>query len=249
MEVHAHTHTPRKKWTHYFWEFLMLFMAVSAGFLVENQREHYIEQQRAKVYATNLYEDLKKDTARLNNLIMLTEITSKKLDTLCLYINEKSQRGISNGMLYWYARFTTHVLYFSANNATLEELKGSGNLRLMKNQVAQQISLYDKNLSELAHEYSLSKTEFAKMEELYFRIFDYYISAKLYPGWDPVPGDSAFRLNPPLIEDDPKLMKEFIGWVTFEKGIYREQIQNYLNTLKVTATELLALLKKEYRLK
>ena len=35
MEVHAHTHTPpasggtgRKKWTHYFWEFLMLFLAV-----------------------------------------------------------------------------------------------------------------------------------------------------------------------------------------------------------------------------
>ena len=22
MEVHAHAHTPRKKWTHYFWEFL-----------------------------------------------------------------------------------------------------------------------------------------------------------------------------------------------------------------------------------
>ena len=28
MEVHAHTHTARKKWTHYFWEFLMLFPAV-----------------------------------------------------------------------------------------------------------------------------------------------------------------------------------------------------------------------------
>ena len=28
MEVHAHTHTARKKWTHYFWEFLMLFLAV-----------------------------------------------------------------------------------------------------------------------------------------------------------------------------------------------------------------------------
>ena len=27
MEVHAHTHTARKKWTHYFWEFLMLFLA------------------------------------------------------------------------------------------------------------------------------------------------------------------------------------------------------------------------------
>ena len=51
MEVHAHTHTPRKKWTHYFWEFLMLFLAVFCGFLAENQREHMVEHQRAKVYA------------------------------------------------------------------------------------------------------------------------------------------------------------------------------------------------------
>jgi hypothetical protein len=28
MEVHAHTHTPRKKWTHYFWEVLILFLAM-----------------------------------------------------------------------------------------------------------------------------------------------------------------------------------------------------------------------------
>ncbi len=43
MEVHAHSHTPRKKRTHYFWEFLVLFLAVFCGFLTENQREHYIE--------------------------------------------------------------------------------------------------------------------------------------------------------------------------------------------------------------
>ena len=24
MEVHAHTHTPQKKWTHYFWKPLLL---------------------------------------------------------------------------------------------------------------------------------------------------------------------------------------------------------------------------------
>jgi hypothetical protein len=33
MEVHAHARTARKKWTHYFWEFLMLFFAVFCGFL------------------------------------------------------------------------------------------------------------------------------------------------------------------------------------------------------------------------
>ena len=50
MEVHAHTHTARKKWTHYFWEFFMLFLAVLLGFFVENQREHYIEHKREVEY-------------------------------------------------------------------------------------------------------------------------------------------------------------------------------------------------------
>jgi tetratricopeptide (TPR) repeat protein len=28
MEVHSHTHTARKKWTHYFWEFIMLLLVI-----------------------------------------------------------------------------------------------------------------------------------------------------------------------------------------------------------------------------
>jgi len=43
MEVHTHTHSPRKKWAHYFWEFLMLFLAVFCGFLAEYKLEHTIE--------------------------------------------------------------------------------------------------------------------------------------------------------------------------------------------------------------
>ena len=43
MEVHAHTHTPRKKWTHYFWEFLMLFLDEFCGLLPGLKRELYIE--------------------------------------------------------------------------------------------------------------------------------------------------------------------------------------------------------------
>ena len=41
MEVHHHGHTERKKWTHYLWEFLMLFLAVFAGFLAENLERAY----------------------------------------------------------------------------------------------------------------------------------------------------------------------------------------------------------------
>ncbi len=73
MEVHAHTHTPRKKWTHYLWEFLMLFLAVFCGFLAENWREHIIEKEKGKQYIFSFYEDLKRDTASFARLIKQNE--------------------------------------------------------------------------------------------------------------------------------------------------------------------------------
>ena len=46
MEVHHHAHHKEKRtWKSYFWEFLMLFLAVFLGFLAENQREHFIEHK------------------------------------------------------------------------------------------------------------------------------------------------------------------------------------------------------------
>jgi len=82
MEVHAHTHTPRKKWTHYFWEFLMLFLAVFAGFLAENQREHIVEHGREKQYMQSLYSDVKKDTAFYNDFSVYLSNIYKRLDSV-----------------------------------------------------------------------------------------------------------------------------------------------------------------------
>ena len=67
MEVHHHAHTApiaigRKKWTHHFWEFLMLFLAVFCGFLAEYKLEHVIEHQREKEYADALYEEFLADS-------------------------------------------------------------------------------------------------------------------------------------------------------------------------------------------
>ena len=49
MEVHHHGHVP-KKWSEYITEFVMLFAAVTLGFIAENLREHQIENNRAKEY-------------------------------------------------------------------------------------------------------------------------------------------------------------------------------------------------------
>jgi hypothetical protein len=54
MEVHAHTYTARKKWSHYFWEFLMLFLAAFCGFLAVYQLEDEIEKDRERQYTRSM---------------------------------------------------------------------------------------------------------------------------------------------------------------------------------------------------
>jgi hypothetical protein len=131
MEVHAHTHTERKKFTHYLWEFLMLFLAVFCGFLAENQREHMVEHSREKRYMQSLYSDLKKDTAYISNYAAYLSLNSKRLDSVKKIIN--SRQYISDPKnFYRLASLSRSVRYFESHNSGYEQLKSSGNLRLIR---------------------------------------------------------------------------------------------------------------------
>src|SRR5688572_29176422 len=95
MEVHAHSHPStssghRKKWTHYFWEFLMLFLAVFCGFLAEYKLEHTIEHQREKEYARALYDELFADSIVFSNKIKGRLGKEKDCDYLVNYIRDSS---------------------------------------------------------------------------------------------------------------------------------------------------------------
>jgi len=246
MEVHHHAHTSRKKWTHYFWEFLMLFLAVTLGFFVENQREHYVEHKRAKIYAVNFYNDLKKDTANLTWFIEWYRLTAKKMDTLSLFIKERNSRKFTSGLLYYYASYVTGVFYFSSHNATIEQLKGSGNLRLMEKEISYKISEYDNKLHSLEKEYGLSKSEFSKIEDLHFKVFDMYTLQTFFPRMDKSRKDSVARLNTLYVTQDKGLLNEYAGWIKFEVNVYNFQLDYHLIPIRKMAEKLLDLLKENY---
>ena len=86
MEVHHHSHTARKKWTHYFWEFLMLFLAVFCGFLAEYQLEHVIEHNREKQFMKSIVEDLKADTAAIKRMLSDIELRRNNIDSMLLLL-------------------------------------------------------------------------------------------------------------------------------------------------------------------
>jgi hypothetical protein len=47
-----------------------------------------VRHQRAKIYAANLYDELKKDTAQLNELSHNLKFVSNNLDTFCLLVKK-----------------------------------------------------------------------------------------------------------------------------------------------------------------
>src|SRR5512138_1796086 len=91
MEVHTHSHTERRKFTHYLWEFLMLFLAVFCGFLAEYQLEHIIEKDREKQYITSMIEDLKTDTANLASVIRRLNYRRSRNDTSLAFLQTISK--------------------------------------------------------------------------------------------------------------------------------------------------------------
>ena len=130
MEVHAHTHTPRKKWTHYFWEFLMLFLAVFCGFLAENQREHFIEQRREKEYIRSFIEDLKSDTSNYNRQIRYRTISQKRADSLIILLLSPERNKHVDSIYVCVERVLRGNL-FLYNDRTIQQLKNSGSMRLI----------------------------------------------------------------------------------------------------------------------
>jgi len=142
MEVHAHSHTARKKWTHYFWEFIMLFLAVFCGFLAENFREHRVEKHRGKQYIISLYEDLKSDTARMNEMIQYDE---EKINGLATMYNcydtvlGNLQSTSCMGVLIKHSRSTRG---FVITDRTLKQLANAGGYRLLDKEDADSIISY-----------------------------------------------------------------------------------------------------------
>ena len=142
MEVHAHTHTPRKKWTHYFWEFLMLFLAVTLGFFVENKREHYIEAQRVKEFARSLALDIARDTGNMTYIVNRINIQIKNTDSLAVYLKTHKPQEIRNIDLFALTILDRYPAY-RWSRSTLEEIKNSGSLRYFGDTMVGYISSYD----------------------------------------------------------------------------------------------------------
>lgn len=113
----------------------MLFLAVTLGFFAENMREENVEHHREIEYIKSMIQDLNKDTANINNTVKRFENISLCFDTI-LQIFDKSTISFSQT---WSNNFVKIIkggypdYYYT--DRTLQQLKNSGSMRLIKNQI------------------------------------------------------------------------------------------------------------------
>jgi hypothetical protein len=246
MEVHSHAHSERKKWTHYLWEFFMLFLAVFCGFLAENQREHYAEHKREIQYIRSYIEDLHTDIKTLSFQAPLFEEKVKKIDTLVECLKHVSPATGSNRsyLYFWHASW---FYKFFPIDRTMQQLKNAGNMRLIQNKIAADSILYydrETKFIQIHIETSLYKNG-RDLQDVENKLFDF----SLIPGWGLGKNRNSLSYpeNANLLTYDPTLIKEYINKLINAQRDYSSHI-NYLSALKARGERLIQLLQKEYHL-
>jgi hypothetical protein len=149
MEVHAHAHTDsyrdkRKKWTHYFWEFLMLFLAVFCGFLAEYQLEHKIEREKGKQYIQAIYEDLKEDTASLANTIAMISGLIENLKSIATCHEAVLKNPEVTPCMLTLFKNSRRIYTFYLTDRTIRQLTNAGGFRLLRKQDTDSIMKYER---------------------------------------------------------------------------------------------------------
>jgi hypothetical protein len=247
MEVHHHTHAPhgKKNWKNYFWEFLMLFLAVFCGFLAEYQLEHKIERDREKVYINNLYEDLKDDIVHFSEYDKTTSELLVTIDSMILLM-KSPDKDLHINRIYYLARKATMnpQNFFSFNSRTYEQMKNSGHLRLIRNQqVADSISGYYFSQQMIELQNNILKDRITDYMQVIGKVLDAQVLFQIFKD-KKEPTNNSLK----FISNNPQEINMFLTSSQYYYGARKLQNER-CNERSKKAQRLLDLIKKEYHLK
>jgi hypothetical protein len=134
MEVyHPRKMHKKKNLKDYIFEFIMLFIAISCGFLTENLRENMSEHHKEKEYIVGLIGDIKEDTTTIRSFLSANKMQIIGIDSL-MNLLEKPLSGIQyNKFIELTAKYLNNYNGFTPHDLTMTQMKNSAELRLIKN--------------------------------------------------------------------------------------------------------------------
>jgi hypothetical protein len=246
MEQHqVHSHAKEKHFKHYLFEFIMLFLAVFLGFVAENIREGVIEGHKEKEYIISMINDLKTDTSKLGKNVLEFKQISLEQDSL-----KNTYRLLLAGFNQtFYRNLNSLTSYpdFIYTDGTIQQLKNSGGLRLIKNsKVVDSIMAYDAQVKKALINEAILGVLANKMDEYRTEMFN-------QQGYDEAIASGKIGIDMQnekmvfLLSRDETILTKYYNKMRSYRWLSKILREN-MDELKGAATRLIAFLQKEYHL-
>jgi hypothetical protein len=256
MEVHHHTpHHGKKNWKTYFWEFVMLFLAITLGFFVENQREHYIENLRAKEFSKSLIQDLQNDIAAIQRHRKTASWYIALSDSL-ISLSQSRLEGRASAQFCFYTRFMYWTASIVWNRATFEQIKNSGSLRYFKNQqLLEKLMKYEGIINDINMEAYNRQVRgnllVNNINQIIEPAYHQKLSRYFLFAYDTISRETIENLypaNPESLENKRDEIRELLNMVVIQQRNLRNELSDDLPQAEEMANELINDFKKEYHL-
>jgi len=233
MEVHHHPHVEKKNFKEYFFEFIMIFLAVTMGFFAESIQEHFNNKEIEKRNIESLVRNLDEDKTNLTQAISDNQKTVTTIDSLvAIPATSFAEPGFQQRFFYFVNNLLTRYAFISDESA-FDQMQSSGTLRLIKN-----------------HDVTDSILQYTRQNKI-IRELDAYIDQWFSKSIGSLARFTDLRAR--LKEEPMKMNKnyadvsEYINYKVMERialysyiGILKHQLRNLDN--------LIPFLKKEYHL-
>lgn len=179
-----------KNLTSYFWyamgEIALVVFGILIALQINNWNEERVEQNQIREYALSLIGDLQRDLQMLGPVNGQIQNLIDRSHAMAEYMQGKTLDSISNIDLFIYSRSPSYRP-FEWNRAALEQLKNSGALRQIKDQLlVRKISEYDALTKHLDQDYTNDENNIREAVSVMLEVVDmnYPDSMQLPEVWD-----------------------------------------------------------------
>lgn len=132
----------QRKWFRYLLELLVVFIGVTAGFLLNTWREEQADLKLEQKYLEGFYADILLDQDNLDSLILHSQY---KTDTMIgiIKLSEAVNKPLTEELANIIVQEIIYIEWFSPTNDTYKDIINSGNLNLISNfKLKEKISSY-----------------------------------------------------------------------------------------------------------
>ncbi len=234
MEVHHHPKVEKKNFKEYFFEFIMIFLAVSMGFFAESLHEHYNNADVEKHNMESLVKNLQEDSVNLIRAISDYQSHIKTIDSLEM-LNGSFHDSAFQKQFFNYAEKLVYYSDYIPDESAFEQMKSSGTLRLIKRQnITDSILKYIQQNKYTVLQQSYVDKFFNSAGEILLNVSDF---RRMYK-------DNQFKLT-----GSDKQVQQYLNYKLAERIATVNYLNEDLNVQLANVRILIPFLKKEYNIK